>query len=122
MRRYLSPIYPGPRWTDEEVDEDLKRTMEEMRDIASDDTIARYDEPTVEDLQEIIQKAKSYTGPWYHSEVTLPEWFISEEYSFLQKEVEKLGQNAGIVISHRMASTPEVEELLEKLFQEKNNK
>jgi hypothetical protein len=39
MRRYLSPIYPGPHWTDEEVDEDLKRTMEEMRDIASDDTI-----------------------------------------------------------------------------------
>lgn len=122
MRRYLSPIYFGPRWTDEEIDEDLKRTMEEMHNISSDDTIARYDEPTVEDLTEIIQKAKEYTGSWYHSEVTLPEWLISKEYSLLQKEVEELGQNAGIVISHRMASTSEQEELLEKLFQERNNK
>ena len=122
MKRYISPIYPGGSWTDDEIDEDLKRTIVELREIDNDDAIVRHDEPTIEELKEIIHKAKSYTGSWYHSKVTLPGWFISKEYSLLQKEVEELGQNAGIVISHQMPSTPEQEEFLKKLFESRNSR
>lgn len=97
--------------TDDEINADVKRIVKELKQIHEDDSILKYNNPTKEELQEIISKASTYSGNFFHSEVTLEmnrtDFTISppdETYKNLYETVEKLSEDKsnGIYLIYSM--------------------
>jgi hypothetical protein len=64
--------------------------------VQSDPDIRLYENPTEAELEEILLKAASYTGTWYHSHVVFTS---TGDWSVLQKRVAELDEESGVFLS-----------------------
>lgn len=83
------------QWEDfmdhEEIAE-IKALVAEINAVKNDKNVAKYLEPTISEMQEIISKAEEYVGNFYHSEVVLKcdaPW-VEKEKPTVKSEFEKL--------------------------------
>lgn len=100
--RYQSKCAPDHECTNEEI----RAIFNEHKEVSNDTSIIRYDKPTIEEMETIIQTAENYTGKWYHSEVNLDhESNLKEEqktnpsFMKLHKKITELGENYGIYLT-----------------------
>lgn len=63
--------------------------------VEDDPTVTKYDDPTDADLREVLAKAESYDGRWYHSRVVLNFY---GSWTPLQREVADLDEESGVFI------------------------
>lgn len=71
-------------------------TLYVAKAVQSDPDIQLYENPTDEELEEILLKAASYTGTWYHSHVVFT---ATGEWSALQSKVADLDEESGVFLS-----------------------
>jgi len=70
------PCSPGHECSDEEI----SSIAEEIYDIRQDRQIKKYKFPTLEEMEAILATAETYTGNWYHSNVTIKaEDYLADE-------------------------------------------
>lgn len=63
--------------------------------VEDDPWVTKYDEPTDADLHEVLAKAESYDGQWYHSRVILNFY---GSWTPLEREVAELDEESGVFI------------------------
>jgi len=102
-------------------DEEISAILEESVAVDNDPEVIRYDLPDINDLKTIVEKAESYTGEWYHSNVLVSETDVEdEEYNTLRNKAVELGTDHGIYISFTFEMNEDeekaVEETLKKAF------
>jgi ribosomal protein S6 len=116
-KRAVKYCAPGHECTPEEI----RAILDEHIAVESDETIAVYTYPTVEEMQNIVAVAESYTGEWYHSKVTL----TPDNYSGLQKElsdkIKYFEEDKGIYVLYQYDIDPETTKALEEIFAKTHN-
>jgi len=101
--------------------EEIRAMLDEHSAVVSDETIAVYTYPTVEEMQNIVEAAENYTGEWYHSKVTL----TPDSYSGLQKQlsdkITSFEEDKGIYVLYQYDIDPETTKALEEVIAKKHN-
>lgn len=77
--------------------EDVGATLYELRTVESDSNVARYDDPSDEELLEVLAKAEAYEGDWFHSYVRMT---CVGGWTPLQQRVKDLPSSAGVYRSY----------------------
>lgn len=77
--------------------EDVGATLYELRTVESDSNVQRYDDPSDEELLEVLAKAESYVGEWFHSSVRMT---CVGDWTPWQKRVRELPSSAGVYRSY----------------------
>lgn len=77
--------------------EDVGATLYEMRTVDSDSDVQRYVDPSDEELLEVLAKAESYDGDWFHSNVLMTS---VGGWTPLQQRVKDLPSSAGVYRSY----------------------
>lgn len=112
-KRNVDSCAPDHECTDEEIN----AIFVELMDVRNDESIIRYEFPSVEEMLHIVEVAEAYDGEWYHSDVTLSgDTEISEEHTALKRMIEALGKDAGIFLSHSYELDEETEKALAARF------
>lgn len=93
--RRVSTCAPEHECSPEEIDE----LLEELHKIDEDSEIIHYVSPTIQEMKEIIEKAETYTGTWYHSKVVLSGNKEKPETEELKNKISELGEDHGIALS-----------------------
>lgn len=108
-KRYIPACSPDHECTYEEI----QGIIDEYIAISKDENIKHYDDPSLEELIEVISIAESYSGPWYHSVVTLHDE-TKDINSDLKQRIYDLGAEAGITVltSYNM---PELDEMFSRM-------
>jgi hypothetical protein len=91
-KRYVPQCSPEHECTPEEIN----AIVQEYRDIESDPVIIKYENPSIADLQGIVDRAINYTGQWYHSSVTIRGCAEEDEKEALKALIQSLGAEHGI--------------------------
>lgn len=71
-------------------------TLYVAKAVQSDPDIQLYENPSDAELEEILLKAASYTGTWYHSHVVFT---FMGEWTPLQAKVAELDEESGVFLS-----------------------
>ena len=79
-------------------DEEIQAIITEFRQVDNDPSITVYSSPaTIEEMKEVILKASTYDGEWYHSNIVVDtSKLLSDEAQKLATEVIELGSEHGI--------------------------
>jgi hypothetical protein len=67
MKRLVSTCAPDYECSYAEI----SAIVRELDDVRKDESIQRYDNPSISEMKEIINRSENYAGEWYHSEVIL---------------------------------------------------
>lgn len=91
-------VRPDILWREVESGSDLEiaATLYVMKLVEADKSIPRYDNPTQAEMQEILERAASYEGDWYHSIVKLE---MSDDWTPLHQAIDDLPYSAGVSLS-----------------------
>lgn len=73
----------------------LGATLFVSQAVAADPEIKQYENPTDEQMHEILDRAANYTGTWYHSKVTL---YSTGKWTPLQAKVAELDEESGVFL------------------------
>jgi hypothetical protein len=73
--------------------EDVGATLYELRTVVGDSSVQRYDDPSDEELLEVLAKAEAYDGDWFHSYVKMTS---VGGWTPLQQRVKDLPSSAGV--------------------------
>ena len=112
-KRNVESCAPGHECTEDEI----QAIYDELVGVQNDESVTKYEFPTVEEMLHIIETAEAYTGEWYHSEVTLSgDTKVSEEHTALKDRIVELGKDAGIFLYHQYEVDEETEKALGKVF------
>ncbi len=115
-KRFTPACAPDHECTDEEINWLIAENRDIMADVSAG-IIHAYNNPTHDELIEIIERAKNYKGDWYHCEVTLNgDENVKEIDADLKKEVELLGADHGIALLYSFQLDPATEEKLKASF------
>lgn len=106
---------PGHECTDEEINAIIK----EHFTVAKDDSVIKYDTPTITDLKQTLAAAATYTGDWYHTSVSLNMDETDPEYVALREQIKQLPPEAGVYAFYSYAIDWATEEKLKKIFNQK---
>ena len=104
--RAVKKCAPGHMCSMEEINEIARELINEM----DDPNIDRYENPSEEQMRRIIERAKAYTGNWYHTEITFPLGASEMKFgtvngqktthSELVHRIEELGEDHGIFLMY----------------------
>ena len=73
----------------------LGATLYVSKAVNNDPDIKHYENPTEDELLEILNKSENYTGTWYHSKVTL---YFRGKWTPLQAKVAELDEESGVFL------------------------
>ena len=92
----------------------LGATLYVAHAVDADPEIAKYDDPTDEELQQVLDRAASYDGDWYHSRVTLN---YTGSWSPLQEQIAELDEESGVFIVFNYETSEELSNRFRELME-----
>lgn len=94
-------------------DEDIADLIREIEEIEEDPNLSRYENPSENEMVNILEKAATYTGPWYHTTVLFDmEALVPEEYKTLRTGLLNLPVSKGVYTVTRYTTDSELDNIL----------
>ncbi len=77
--------------------EDITDIIREMNELKEDTSLYRYINPTEAEMSEILERASTYTGPWYHTTILFDmDVKVSQKYVTLRTKIFNLPIAQGV--------------------------